>query len=135
MENLQINSIFTQCDVPDSLVIYFNILHIVYTKQIRNRSSVKSKHLPWEICTSATKRSLRGNLCGMTARSAMAFMMSFQWAANSSGRSRFRTASDGTVRMMLSNSNSAQGEGAVRSSDHSAAVVTPEKNKKTCVQA
>ena len=113
------------------LVIYFKILHIVCTKQIRNRCSLKSKHLPWEICTSATKRSLRGNLCGMTARSAMPLMMSFHCVANSSGRSRFRIASDGTVRMMLSNSNSAQGEGAVRSSDHSAAVVTPEKNRRT----
>ena len=91
-------------------------------------------HLPWEICTSATKRSLRGNLCGFAARSAMALNISFQSAANSSGRSRPRTALDGTVRMMFSNSNSAQGEGAVRSKDHSAAVVTPEENKRWVCQ-
>jgi len=59
----------------------------------------------------------------------MPLMMSFQWVANASGWSRFRTASEGTVRMMLSNSNSAQGEGAVRSNDQSAAVVTPATNK------
>lgn len=100
-------------------------------RQLRNRhiQCQSQKHLPWEICTSATKRSLRGNLCGMAARSAMALMISSQSAANSSGHSRSRTASDGTVRMMLSNSNSAQGEGAVRSSDQSAAVVTPEPTK------
>lgn len=59
----------------------------------------------------------------------MAFIMSFHSAANSSGRSRLRIASDGMVRMMPSNSSSAQGEGAVRSCDHSSFVVTPEKKK------
>lgn len=92
------------------------------------KNRLSQTDLPWEICTSATKRSLRGSLCGMTARSAIPLMMLSQCAANSSGRSRFRTASDGTVRMMFSNSNSAQGEGAVRSKDQSAGVVTPEKN-------
>lgn len=87
-------------------------------------------YLPWEICTSVTKRSLRGNLCGMAARSAMPLMMASQCAANSSGRSRPRTTSDGTVRMMFSNSSSAQGEGAVRSRDQLAAVVSPEGNKR-----
>ncbi len=86
-------------------------------------------HLPWEICTSVTKHSLRGNLCGMAARLAMPLMMLSQSAANSSGRSRLQTISDGTVRMMLSNSNSAQGEGAVRSNDQSATVVTPEEKR------
>lgn len=55
----------------------------------------------------------------------MALMMSFQRAASSSGRSRLQTASEGTVMMMLSNSISAQGEGAARSRDQSAAEVTP----------
>lgn len=83
-------------------------------------------HPPWEICTSVTMRSLRPNLGGRAARSAMAAMMAFQSAASSSGRSRSRTVSEGTVMTMLSNSISAQGEGAVRSRDQSAAVVTPE---------
>lgn len=87
-------------------------------------------HLPWEIWTSDTNLSLRGNLCGMTARSAIPLMMVSQCAANSSGRSRSRTTSDGTVRMMFSNSNSAHGEGAVRSKDQSAGVVTPRKNER-----
>lgn len=60
----------------------------------------------------------------------MAFVISFHSAANSSGRSRLRTASDGMVKMMLSNSSSAQGEGAVRSRDHSSWVVTPERTRK-----
>lgn len=86
-------------------------------------------HLPAEICTSVTKRSLWGNLCDLAARSAMALMISSQRAATSSGCSRPRTTCDGTVRTMFSNSNSVQGPGAVRSFNHSAAVVAPEKNK------
>ncbi|TNN61343.1 hypothetical protein EYF80_028470 [Liparis tanakae] len=55
--------------------------------------------------------------------SATPLIIRSQRAANSSGRSRLRTMSEGTVRMMLANSSSAQGAGAVRSSDQSAAVV------------
>lgn len=72
-------------------------------------------------------RSLRRSSFGMAARSATPFIMSCQSPINVSGASKCRTKSDGTVRMMLSPSNSAQEDGALRSCDHSAAVVTPEK--------
>lgn len=78
-------------------------------------------------------RSLRGNLGGIVASSATAFIKLFQSFANSSARSRSRTTFDGTVRMMLSNSNSAQGDGAARSCDHLQAVVTPEMEERALV--
>ena len=83
---------------------------------------------PCEIWTSATNRSFRGNLAGLAARSAIPLMMSSHIDATSSGRSRPRMKSEWRVRMMFSNSSSAQGAGASRITfTQSSTVVSPKR--------